>query len=98
MQEVSKEYIEKLRLAIEQHNDEAAQALLKELHPADIAEIYQELSLDEAKHIHLLMDAETAAEVLMELDEEDRRKLLKELPSELIAKRYVDNLETDDAV
>ena len=34
----------------------------------------------------------------MELDEEDRHKLLKELPNELIAKRFVDNMETDDAV
>ena len=33
----------------------------------------------------------------MELDEEDRHKLLKELPNELIAKRYVDNMETEDA-
>ena len=44
------------------------------------------------------MDGEKAADVLMELDEEDRHKLLKELPNELIAKRFVDNMETDDAV
>lgn len=46
----------------------------------------------------MLMDGEQAADVLMELDEEDRHKLLKELPNELIAKRFVDNMETDDAV
>ncbi len=44
------------------------------------------------------MDGDKAADVLMELDEEDRHKLLKELPNELIAKRFVDNMETDDAV
>jgi magnesium transporter len=34
----------------------------------------------------------------MELDDDDRHKLLKELPNEVIAKQFVDNMETDDAV
>ena len=34
----------------------------------------------------------------MELDEDDRKKLLKEMPSETIAKEYIDHLDTDDAV
>ena len=75
-----------------------AQALLHDLYPADIAELYQELNLGEAIYLYLLMDGDKAADVLMELDEEDRHKLLKELPNELIAKRFVDNMETDDAV
>lgn len=35
---------------------------------------------------------------MMELDEDDRKKLLKEMPSETIAKEYIDHLDTDDAV
>ena len=54
--------------------------------------------MQEAIYLYMLMDGEQAADVLMELDEEDRHKLLKELPNELIAKRFVDNMETDDAV
>lgn len=49
---------------------------------ADIAELYQELDLQEAIYLYLLMDGEKAADVLMELDEEDRHKLLKELPND----------------
>ena len=34
----------------------------------------------------------------MELDEDDRRKLLHDMPAEKIAKQFIDHLETDDAV
>ena len=98
MTELTKEYIDNLKKIIEEKDDVKARELLKDLYPADIAEIYQKLDLQEAIYLYLLMDGELAADVLMELDEEDRHKLLKELPNELIAKRFVDNMETDDAV
>ena len=98
MIELNKDYIEHLKQIIEAKDDEQAQVILKELYPADIAELYQSLSLQEAIYLYLLMDGEKAADVLMELDEEDRHKLLKELPNELIAKRFVDNMDSDDAV
>ena len=98
MIELTKDYIEQLKHIIEQKDDAQAQALIHDLYPADIAELYQELSLQEAIYLYLLMDGDKAADVVMELDEEDRHKLLKELPNELIAKRFVDNMETDDAV
>lgn len=98
MTEPTKEYIDNLKKIIEEKDDAKARALLQDLYPADIAELYQDLNLQEAIYLYLLMDGEKAADVLMELDEEDRHKLLKELPNELIAKRFVDNMETDDAV
>ena len=98
MVEMTKDYIENLKNIIADKDDAKAQALLHDLYPADIAELYQELNLKEAIYLYLLMDGDKAADVLMELDEEDRHKLLKELPNELIAKRFVDNMETDDAV
>ena len=98
MIELTKEYIDNLKKIIADKDDAKAREILQDLYPADIAELYQELSLREAIYLYLLMDGEKAADVLMELDEEDRHKLLKELPNELIAKRFVDNMETDDAV
>ncbi|OAV69920.1 Magnesium transporter mgtE [Bacteroidales bacterium Barb6] len=98
MIELTKDYIENVKLLIAGHDDEQLRSLLDNLHPADIAEIYQELEADEITLLYPLMDEDKAADVLMELDEEDRHRLLKELPPELIAKRFVDNLETDDAV
>ena len=98
MSELTKEYIDNLEHIIEEKDDVQLKKVLDELYPADIAELYQELNLEQAIYLYLLMDDEKAADVLMELDEEDRHKLLKELPNEVIAKRFVDNMETDDAV
>ncbi|MDR1645292.1 MAG: magnesium transporter [Tannerellaceae bacterium] len=98
MIELTKEYIERLKKIIDQKDDAAAKEWLQNLHPADVAEIYRELNLEEGIYLYLLMDDEQAADVLVELDDEDRKKLLKELSGELIAKRFVDNMETDDAV
>lgn len=98
MIEFTKEYIENLKNVITQKDDSAARAILKELYPADIAELYKDLSLEEAIYLYLLLDGDKGADVLMELDEEDRHKLLKHLPNEVIAQRFIDNMETDDAV
>ncbi|TCO10856.1 magnesium transporter [Natronoflexus pectinivorans] len=96
--ELTREYIENLRLLIEQKDEETLLQLLGELHPADIAEIYEELSIEEAKYLYFLLDDDTAADVLIELEEEDRLKFLKALPSEVIARRFIDKMDSDDAV
>ena len=98
MDKFTEKYIENIRNIIAENNSEQAQEILKDLHPADIAELYQNLDLEEAEFLYKLLDKETAADVLMELDEDDRKKLLKEMPSETIAKEYIDHLDTDDAV
>ena len=49
--------------------------MLQELYPADGAELFQELDLEEAIYLYMLYGWKKAADVLMELDEEDRRKL-----------------------
>lgn len=98
MEQFSEEYIKEVRDIIKNNDTEKAKELLKGLHPADIAELYQALDLDEAEFIYMLLDSEKAADVLIELDEDDRKKLLKHLPNEVIAKQFIDHLDTDDAV
>lgn len=98
MKEFSEEYLEKIRDIIIRRDNDAAHAELADLHPADIAELYQSLDLEEAEYLYQLLDDDTAADVLMELDEDDRRKLLSNMPAEKIARQFIDHLETDDAV
>ena len=95
--ELTKEYVDRLREFIELNDEVAAFEMIKDLHPADIAEIYDELSIDEAKYIHVKLDSEKAADVLIELEEDDRHRFLEALPSKLIAKQIIDNLDSDDA-
>lgn len=97
MKEYTPEYLEKIREIIATHDDVRATRELADMHPADIAELYQNLDLEEAEYLYRLLDDDTAADVLMELDEDDRRKLLSTMPAEDIA-RQIDHLDTDEAV
>lgn len=96
MKEYSPEYLENIRAIIDSGDVVAARRELDSLHPADIAELYQDLDLAQAEFLYKLLDEETAADVLLELDEDDRRKLLDNLPNDVIAKQ-VDHMDTDDA-
>ena len=76
MKEFTPEYLAHLRKIIHDRADSAAAEELADLHPADIAELYQDLDLDEAEYLFKLLDEEMQADVLMELDEEDRKSVV----------------------
>lgn len=95
--ELTREYISELRAIIEARDDRAALAMMDELHPADIAEIYEELSIEEAKYLYMILDPEVASDVLVELEEDDREEFLKALPAEEIASQFINNMDSDDA-
>ena len=87
-----------IRELIEQQDAEKLKELLSGMHPADIAELCDELDVEEAQFIYQQMDNETAADVLIEMDEDAQKDFLETLPSETIAKKFVDYMDTDDAV
>ena len=87
MKEFSKEYIERLNTMIEQHDTEAISTELKDMHPADIAELVNDLHDDEALYVMRMLDDETAADVIVELDEDRRHDLLELIPNETIARQ-----------
>ncbi len=95
--ELTREYISELRAIIDTRDDEAALAKLDTLHPADLAEIYESLSLEESTYLFLLLDPEMASDVLVELEEDDREEFLKALPSDIIASQFIDHMDSDDA-
>ena len=95
--EVTREYIEQLRELIGEERNKEVAALMEDLHPADIAEIMDDLNMDEAKFIYLLLDGEKASDVLIEIDEDDRRRFLKVIPPEMIATRFIEYMDSDDA-
>ena len=97
MKEFTPEYLAHLRKIIADRADEAVSEELADLHPADIAELYQDLDLDEAEYTFKLLTEEMQADVLMELDEDDRAKLLSRMDVADIAKQ-IEHLDSDDAV
>lgn len=94
---LTREYLNELLAIIKIKDDAAALQMLDTFHPADIAEIYEEVSIEEATYLYLLLDPERASDVLVELEEDDREKFLKSLPSDIIASQFIDHMESDDA-
>ncbi len=97
MKEFSEEYIERLNAIIDEKDETTLQAEIKDLHPADIAELVNDLDTDEALFLLHLLDDETAADVLIELDEDQRHDLLEQMPNEAIAKK-LEQMDANDAV
>ncbi|MEM6685651.1 MAG: magnesium transporter [Bacteroidota bacterium] len=93
---LSNELIENVALLIEEKKDSALLELLEEIHYADIAEIIDELTLEEATYIIKLLDSEKTADTLTEVDDDVREKILENLSVKEIAEE-IDELDTDDA-
>ncbi len=94
--EISPELIEKVKHIIDSRDDKTALELLNEFHHADIAEILDEINLEQATYIIKLLDSEKTSDVLMELDDDDREKILASLSAKEIAEE-IEELDTDDA-
>jgi magnesium transporter len=94
--ELTKEFIELLRHKITEEDSSWIKENIFELHFADIAEILDKLTNEEAKYIYFQLEEETQADVLMELEEDVRDRFLSSLSSKEIADQ-LENLDSDDA-
>jgi magnesium transporter len=95
--EITREFIESLKTAVNANDEVQVYNLVKDLHSADIAELYGGLTIDEAKFVYLLLDSEKASDVLIELEEDDRERFLEILSGEVIARQFIENMDSDDA-
>ncbi|GAB4257113.1 MAG: magnesium transporter [Vicingaceae bacterium] len=95
--ELTREFLDHLIDALEQQNESLVLELVGELHPADIAEIIAEISLNEVLELIKYLPNDVVANALIELEEETRRKILNAIPSSAIAQLLIGNLDSDDA-
>jgi magnesium transporter len=95
--ELTKEYLEKLQVAISQQDNEFIKTEMDELYPADITNILDELTGDDAHYLVKLLDTKLGAEIITNLDTDDRKRFLKNFTSQEIA-QYIDVIDSDDAV
>lgn len=93
----TKEYINQLQAAISNENKTVVFDLVQDLHPADIADIFDDLSIEEAKYIFLLLDDDLAADVLTELEEDNLMRFIEVLPPKSIAYKFIEKMDSDDA-
>ena len=81
---------------LQQHRLDELRALLSELHPADLAEVLQELEEEDRTAVVQLLAGPTAAEAISELELEEQVDLVTALPPEQ-AKVILDEMSADDA-
>ncbi len=95
--DITREYIDELKQVIENKDEVSALEMTKGMRAADIAEIYDDLNIAEARFLYLLLDGELAADVLAELEDDDRERFLQALPSDVIANQFINHMDSDDA-
>tara|TARA_R110002012_G_scaffold61085_1_gene160210 strand:- start:106010 stop:107362 length:1353 start_codon:yes stop_codon:yes gene_type:complete len=90
------ELLEEIRQLIAENKDFELQAMMKEFHYADIAEIADELEVEGATYLIKLLDSEKTSDILAEMHEDIREAVLKNLTAKEIAGE-LSELDTDDA-
>lgn len=88
---------EQLKNAILQHNVGEASAIISEMEAVDIALFFEQLDTENQTFLYDLMNNEQSAEMLLEIDEDKRKKFLSTLSSKEIADEIINEIDSDDA-
>ncbi len=93
---ISKGFVKEVKQLIKSKNSKQLNILLADMHCVDIAEILETLNFQKAIYIFKVLDSKKTAEVLLELEDDLREKILSRLSPKEIAEE-LDELETNDA-
>lgn len=93
--ELSKEYLEKLKLAIEQDDGAFVRETMEGVNPADISAVLEEFNAEESKYVLDQLDTGVGAQIISDLDNDTRKEFLKVFGPEEIAK-YIAIIDSDD--
>lgn len=97
MIEINRESVEIIKEAIAHGKDRILSNQIEDLHPADIAELFDKLNGEQVQYVFRLLDEEKTADVLLEVNEDLKGKLLASLTSKQIAEEVIENMDSDDA-
>ncbi len=94
---VDPELVEQLLEAVEAGDRDRIDALLSPLHPADVADILEQVSAPNRRALLALWSGEIDGEILTEIDDSIREEVIDALPPEVLAEA-VRELDSDDVV
>jgi magnesium transporter len=97
LDEITREQWQVIRAAIEAGDAAALKAALEPVHPADIADILEQLDADQRARFLRLYASEFEGGILSEIDESIRDEVIESLPPEVLAEA-VRELDSDDLV
>ena len=86
-----------LQFLIEERNVKAVSEAISEVEAVDIAKIFEILEEEDQKFLYEIMDNERSAEVLLYIDEDARKKFLKNFSTKEIADNIINEIDSDDA-
>tara|TARA_B100001142_G_scaffold329744_1_gene394167 strand:+ start:5123 stop:6472 length:1350 start_codon:yes stop_codon:yes gene_type:complete len=95
--QLTQDLINEIEILIDVKNRLALIQKCENLLAPDIAEIIEVLNLNDSKYLFDVLDDELKADILIELEEDLREKLLENFSSREIVEDVIDNLESDDA-
>ncbi|MFY0654056.1 MAG: magnesium transporter [Cyclobacteriaceae bacterium] len=93
--ELSKEYLDRFKQAVDAREDTFIQESLDGVKPADISDLLSEFDSEESKYVLDLLKTEVSAEIISELDEDLREQFLDHFSADEISD-YVEVLHSDD--
>ena len=94
--EVDDELIRDIEDIVKSRSEFLLLNILQDLYPADIAHIINRLEVDETNFVFNLLPNEIGSEVLLDLDDVHRERLLATLPQPKLTE-LVDKMDSDDA-
>lgn len=94
---ITKELLAEIRRCIAEGKDSSLLLLTQEFHPADVAELLDELTKEEAVYLYRTLDEERAADILLQMEDDKREHILSSLTSREIAEELIENIDSDDA-
>ena len=95
--QLTKQFLNQIELLIKHNDSNTILNLCEDLLAPDIAEIITSLDFQDAKFVLDLFSEEISADILIELEDDFRERLLDTLSSKEIVEEVIDNLDSDDA-
>ena len=94
--QLTDDLLEKIAVLISAKKNSRLKKIVKDIHFADMADIINSLNEDQGIYLIKLFDSEKTSDILTELDENVREKILKALSAKEIAVE-IKELDSDDA-
>lgn len=95
--EITKEFLGELVDLIQEQNQEELIPILEKFYPADIAELFDDIELEEALYIASLLEPQKKVDVLTELESDTKLQFLSGYTNDEIANDFFAYIDSDDA-
>jgi magnesium transporter len=95
--QITSDFVESVKTRVDEADFSALFQELKSIHPADLADLINQLPENNKLALINLFGSELQSDIVAELEEDERENLLDALSPQEIAEKVVDHMESDDA-